>query len=255
MPPIGENGRFAITCAVDGCGDPLPVFETSSQLTIVSMVQDFVNEGIYASSVCAYECDRVVSRHAVSRETFTQLFATSTLAMAQFAYGRLGRTQADVVDERVDAKSGFTPLDVFDRVEGVSMEECDAYFALRKLIAMHAVWLVEDDAVSPATGACTLFLAARDPHQLTLWKSFFAHARRVVDVGHFEAATPANGDVAVTRPSSGLDCDPSLQSTASAAAGGLNDRFEWRACLWWSEFSHDLQNDYKCSPDRVRFTI
>ena len=245
------TNKFAITCQVDGCGEPLSVFETASQLNIVAMVQDFVDEGIYASSACAYECDREVFSHALDTEAYQQLVTTSTLSVAQFAYGRLTTTQTGV-DETPGANAGFTSLDKFEQLTDVSMDECSTFFTLRKLIAMHAVWLVDDETVSPATGTCTLFLATRDQHQLTLWQSFFEHARRVVSIGHFQATTPANSNAAIARPSSGLSCDPSLQTTGTALGGGINTRTEWRACLWWSEFSHDTQNEYACSPDRVR---
>ena len=164
-----ETNDFAVTCAVEGCGDPLPIFRSTSQLTVVTLVNEFVNTGVYTSSACAFECDRVVSRHSLNVEAYTQLLTTSTLASAQFSYGRLTNSQVGV-DERPGSNSGFALLDQADRIEGVSMEECDAYVNLRKLIIMHAVWLAEDSTTVPATGTCTLFLASRDRKQLTLWQ-------------------------------------------------------------------------------------
>lgn len=168
-PTLRENNKFAITCAVDGCGEALPVFESTSQLTVVSLVQDLVASGVYTRSACAYECDHVVSRHALNRDAYTQLLTTSTLVSAQFSYGRLTAAQAGV-DDRPGANAGFIDLDRLDQIVDVTMEECDAYMRLRKIIAMHAVWLLQDESLSPATGTCSLFLAARDQHQLTLWQ-------------------------------------------------------------------------------------
>lgn len=225
------------------------MFESTSQLAVTAIVQDLVAAGVYRTSACAYECDHVVSRHGLNRDAYTQLLTTSTLAAANFAYGRLTSAQVGV-DERPDTASGFTPLDVLDQITAVTMDECDDYMNLRKIVAMHAVWLVEDETLSPATGTCSLFLAARDRHQLTLWQSFFEHARRVISIGHFDVATPSDSNAGVSRPSSGMDCDPSLQS--STGTGGVNTQTGWRACVWWSEFSHDAQEEYACSPDRVR---
>ena len=247
LPLETEMGDFAITCQVDGCGEALPIYRSASQLAVLTLVNNLAETGTYQSSVCAFECDRVVSSHSLNTETYNQLLTTSTLAGAQFSYGRLTDAQIGV-DERPKSNSGFTLLDVADRVDGISMKECDSYVELRKLIIMHAVWLAEDHSTTPATGTCTLFLASRDRHQLTLWQSFFEHARRVVSIGHFETATPTDSHSATTRPSSGLDCDASLQDMETS--GGINSRTEWRACLWWSEFTHDQQNQYGCSPRR-----
>ena len=183
-------------------------------------------------------------------EAYTQLLTTSTLVGAQFSYGRLTTLQVGV-DERPSTEAGFQALETVDSIKSVTMEDCHDYVVIRRLIAMHAVWLMEDSALEPATGTCSLFVAARDRQQLTLWQSFFQHARSVVDIAHFRASVPVDSAFAISRPSSGLDCDPSLQDSSRASAGGLNARTEWRACMWWSEFTHDQQSEDACSPDQV----
>ena len=253
-PALQEDNHFAITCAVEGCGEAFPIFRSTSQLAVVTIVNDLVTAGVYQSSACLYECDRVLSRHALNRETYTQLLTTSTLSASRLSYGRLTAAQDATVDTRPSSISGFALLEAMDKITDVSMEECHAYMEIRKLIVMHAVWLADDTLVVPATGTCNLFFAARDKHQETLWKSFFEYANSIADVGHFRNNVLSDtGQTAIVRPSSGLDCDPSLQETT--AGGGIDDRTEWRACLWWSEFSHDQQNEYSCSPDRVRYIL
>jgi hypothetical protein len=207
-------------------------------------VRKLVESGLYERSACAYECDRVVLSHALDLNGFSQLQTTSTLSDAQLSYPRLTTTQT-LVDER--PSSAFTALDALDTQRNTTMRECGEYFEARKLVAMHAVWLIENAEYSIPIGTCALFLAARDTFQHTLWNSFFAHARRVTSLAHYETALPERVALASTQPRTGLDCNPDLDPTTLALGDSST---EWRACLWWSEFATDDTEELACSPDR-----
>lgn len=243
VPEIDEDETFAVKCAPSACGEPLPIFKSASQVSVVNVVRDLVTDGVYSQSVCAYECDRVTSGHSLNRGDFIQLQTTSTLPSAFFSYGRLSPAQIDV-DER---PGGFTDLEPMDSVDRLTMAECSDYFEARKRIAMHAVWLVSDSSYTPALGTCSLFFATRDQQQLTLWQSYFEYARRILDIGHFDKALPSDSNSALARPPSGTDCRPELQGDVGDT--GIDSHPNWRVCLYWSEFLSDDDNDLGCSPD------
>jgi hypothetical protein len=258
-PEAGEDGRFAITCAIDGCGAALPVFKSSSQVAIVQKISQMASDGALARSVCPFECAREVFSHGLSFDAFSQLVTTSSLGSARLAYPRLSSLQDRVVTaESADAgigatagaRNAFDTLEEIGRVEGATMRECGEYVEDRKSIAMHAVWLYDDaqPGLSP-TGACALFLAARSQFQYTLWHSFFEHARRVTTIAHFETAVPREEHVAVARPPEGVDCAFDYVAPLVEIADERR-RVDWRACVWWSEFQHDAQDELACSPDR-----
>jgi hypothetical protein len=261
-PETDEDGRFAITCAIEGCAAPLPVFKSSSQVAIVQKISQLASDGVLARSVCPFECAREVYSHGLGFDAFSQLVTTSSLGSAQLAYPRLSALQQRVATSDLDdagigatagvAENAFDTLVEIGRVEGVTMRECGEYVEERKTVAMHAVWLYDaaDPGLSP-TGACVLFLAARSQHQFVLWHSFFEHARHVTTIAHFETAVPSDEAVAVARPPEGIDCAfdyvvPLVEVVAE------RNRVDWRACLFWSEFQHDVNDELACSPDRVR---
>jgi len=257
---VGEDGLFAISCAVSDCGDPLPVFKSSSQIAIVAKINQLFADGLAQRSVCPFECDRVASSHSLSLGDFSQLFTTSSLGAAQLAYPRLSALQERVDTDAADsanlgasaASQSFSALVEVSRLEGATMRECDLYFEDRKTLAMHAVWMYETaEPTTLPTGACVLFLAARSQQQFTLWSSFFEHARRVTTIGHYETAIPSANHVAIARPASGIDCDFDF-TPPTVASPDDSQRVDWRVCLWWSEFSHDVQDELTCSPDTVR---
>ena len=259
-PDVGEDGLFAISCAVSDCGDPLPIFKSSSQIAIVAKINQLFADGLAQRSVCPFECDRVASSHSLSLGDFSQLFTTSSLGAAQLAYPRLSALQERVDTDAADsanlgasaASQSFSALVEVSRLEGATMRECDLYFEDRKTLAMHAVWMYETaEPTTLPTGACVLFLAARSQQQFTLWSSFFEHARRVTTIGHYETAIPSANHVAIARPASGIDCDFDF-TPPTVASPDDSQRVDWRVCLWWSEFSHDVQDELTCSPDTVR---
>ena len=266
-PDAEEDGTFAIKCAVEHCGEGLPVFKSSSRIGIVAKVQEMAESGTLYRSACAYECARVVTSHALSLEDFTQLFTTSTLPSAFFSYPRLSPLQESVASEVQTSASAsgddnlgasiegsergvFSPLARLASQINMTMEECGAFFEDRKNIAMHAVWLYSDDSTEIAIGTCSLFLASRTGFQHTLWDSFFEHARRVTTIAHFETAVPNSNHIALSRPPAGLDCNFRHSTVGGAAASATNTDTTWRACVWWSEFQSDVQDELACSPDR-----
>ena len=261
-PEADVDGLFAITCAVEHCGDGLPIFKSSSQIGIVAKVTAMAESGSLFRSACAYECARTVTSHALGLDDFTQLFTTSTLPSAFFSYPRLSVLQESVLSEAQTDGDGnlgassqgvtegtFSPLERIAVEHNLTMQECGVFFEERKNIAMHAVWLYNDDTTELAIGDCSLFLAARSTFQHTLWDSFFEHARRVTTIGHFETAVPNKDHVAVARPPTGEDCNFDHQTFGGTASAGNTDT-TWRACVWWSEFQSDVQDELACSPDR-----
>jgi len=271
VPEADDEGLFSIKCAVEHCGDGLPIFKSSSRMGIVSKVSEMAESGSLFRSACAYECARTVSSHALSLDDFTQLFTTSTLPSAFFSYPRLSHLQESVLSEsQTDGDDGdgnlgasaegastgtFSPLERIAVERDLTMQECGEFFEARKNIAMHAVWLYNDDTTEIAVGDCSLFLAARSTFQHTLWDSFFEHARRVTTIGHFETAVPSRDHVAFARPPSGEDCDFDHRTAGGAASAATNTDTTWRACVWWSEFQSDVQDELACSPDRVRYIL
>ena len=262
VPAANEAGLFEITCQVDGCGAGLPIFKSSSQIAIVAKVQEMVQSGVTTRSACAFECARAVTSHALDTDTFVQLFTTSTLTQALFSYPRLSDKQQVVADAAGaddanlgstaanNAVSGYVQLAEIARSTHATMAECGEFMEDRKTIAMHAVWMFNhtEPGMLPK-GDCVLFLAARDTFQQTLWQSFFEHARRVVDVAHFSTAVPSSEAVAQTTPRSALDCDFAYTTPVSGETPDQLAETSWRACLWWSEFTSDAQDELACSPD------
>jgi hypothetical protein len=74
-PETDEDGRFAITCAIEGCAAPLPVFKSSSQVAIVQKISQLASDGVLARSVCPFECAREVSSHGLGFDAFPQKVA------------------------------------------------------------------------------------------------------------------------------------------------------------------------------------
>ena len=262
VPAANAEGMFEITCAVDGCGAGLPIFKSSSQIAVVAKMQEMVESGVTTRSACAFECARAVTSHALDADTFVQLFTTSTLTQALFSYPRLSDKQQAVADvEGTDdanlgsttaqnTASGYVQLNEIARFTQATMTECGEFMEDRKTIAMHAVWMFNhtEPGMLP-TGDCVLFLAARDTFQQTLWQSFFEHARTVVDVPHFSTAVPSSDAVAEAVPRHGLDCEFGYTTPVSGESIDQLTDTSWRACLWWSEFTSDPQDELACSPD------
>jgi len=135
-PPVDPTtGLFMLSCQVDpACGDPLPIFTSSSQMAIVSTVKRLMTTTFYHTSVCAFECDRVVHSHSLDRQEFTQLLTTGSLPSAQWSYPRLSSYQT-VADDGSSAV--FGTLEEIARLSNVTMQECSSFVEGRKLIAMH----------------------------------------------------------------------------------------------------------------------
>ena len=251
---------FSIKCAVEHCGEGLPVFKSSSRIGIVAKVQEMAESGTLYRSACAYECSRTVTSHALSLEDFTQLFTTSTFPRAFFSYPRLSEKQEAVAGDDTQSANlgstttaeGYTALQEIGRLAQATMTECAEFIEDRKTIAMHAVWLYNhtEPGMLP-TGDCVLFLAARNTFQTTLWESFFEHARRVVSIAHFENAVPSALSTAASTPRSGLDCNFGYSTPSQGESQDQATDTAWRACMWWSEFNSDAQDELACSPDRV----
>ena len=208
----------------------------------MNTVRNLVLSGVYERSVCAYECDRAVVSHSLDLNGFSQLQTTSTLADAQLSYPRLTSTQT-FSDER--PTDSFSILDALDLHYNMTMRECGEFFEDRKLVAMHAVWLVENVDYSIPIGTCALFLAARDVTQQTLWNSFFEHARRVTTIAHYATALPEKVAIATSQPASGVDCDPTIDPRTLPQGDTTTS---WRTCVWWSEFATDPTDELACSP-------
>jgi len=260
QPPIAdEEGLFSITCQVENCGEGLPVFKSSSRMGIMAKIQEMAESGVLYRSACAYECSRTVTSHALGLEDFTQLFTTSTFPSAFFSYPRLSDKQEVVAGDDTQTSNlgsstnaeGYTTLQEIGRVAHATMSECADFIEDRKTIAMHAVWLYNhtEPGLLP-TGNCVLFLAARNSFQTTLWESFFEHARRVVSIAHFENAVPSAISTATATPRSGLDCNIGYSTPSQGESQDDAMDTSWRACMWWSEFNSDAQDELACSPDR-----
>lgn len=119
---------------------------------------------------------------------------------------------------------------------GVTMEECSAIVQSHRLLAPHAVWLVDMAAASEVVdalrvGDCGLFLGARSPLEAQLWRAFYRYARLILDLGHVDKFVDDDIRETVVHTTSEGEC------TAASAV-----------CVWWSEFELD-DEVYSC---RVR---
>ena len=264
VPEADEDGLFSIKCAVEHCGNGLPVFKSSSRIGIISKINEMAESGVIFQSACAYECSRTLVSHALNLDDFTQLFTTSTFPRALFSYPRLSDKQEVVVGDDTQSANlgtsstaeGYTQLQEIGRLSRSTMTECGEFIEDRKTIAMHAVWMYNHTEVGMLpVGECVLFLASRNPFQTTLWDSFFEHARRVVSIAHFEHAVPSALSTAAATPRSGLDCNFGYSTPPQGESQDDTTDTTWRACVWWSEFNSDSQDDLACSPDRVRYIL
>ena len=154
-PPETADGKYAATCAASGCGDGLPIFKASSSASVASVVLRLFQDNVFENSVCAYECTKSVLRHSVSLDEFMQLVSTSTSSSSLLFYSRLSSAQGAVAETAAEGE--FVHPRLVDFVSGMTMDDCHDYFEARKEVVMHAVWLVEDEGVTPALGRCSRY--------------------------------------------------------------------------------------------------
>ena len=235
-----ENANlFSIKCGVPSCGSAgIDVYTSASQIAVLDQARDMMRREVYLKALCPYECAHVVRSHTTSDAVAARVLDGIGLVGVGFAYpGRADQEGGFSNFERAEATTDAFRLDVAYSARGVTMERCGHVFEQHKLVVMHGVWMQTGvSATATRTGDCLFFLAARTPVQMQLWQAFFAYARSVMDLAHYEAHFPTDAHAARLEPHDAEPCAPSGEGPSS------------KICLWWSEV--DVEDDLGCRPAR-----
>ena len=136
-----------------------------------------------------------------------------------------------------EASGSAAMLPSLRMVRGVTVEGCRAVVERHKLLAPHAVWLVDEvhegrEASAARLGDCGLFLGTRSALEHRLWRSAYEYGRWALDLGHMRDV--ANADLHL--------------ASVHTASEGLCDQSP-RACVFWSEFDLDVGHELSCRPN------
>ena len=215
--------RFSITCGLPSCRtEHIPVFSSSSQLLVAERAREMQRQKVYQKSLCPYECEHDVFSHALSDLMEGMVVTGHGLVAEGLHYpGRDGGGLSAFAVAK-DAR----PLRPVHTKHDVTMNACAKSFERHKLVVMHGLWVENATSSSGAvvTGDCLFFLVARTPMQTTLWRAFFAYARSILRLGHYEDNFPSEVDTARIVPSRSERC---------RKTGIVGERS--RVCLFWSE--------------------
>ena len=231
-----SDANFHIYCGMgDGCGGfRASIFASPSQLAVLETARKMIDQGTYLASVCPYECSRELVRHTVSTGNERNLLGGAGLQGEAFLYP--GSEDSETLGFRRfgRATGAGTLLHALRMERNVSMDACHALAQASRLLAPHAVWMVNEDAADDLTsvgrvGDCGLFLGARSPLSTQLWRAFYRYARLVLDLGHVDAY---------------MDSDI-VSAAVHTTAEGACVAGESSVCVWWSEFDLD-DEEYSC---------
>ena len=191
-----------------------------------------MSTGVYTRSVCSYECQHVVRSHTTTRGIANHLRDGVGLQSSGLSYPGYE-----------DQEGGFTQFaratetDTSELLEavyyqhGITMQKCGEIFERHKTVVMHGIWIIDHTtATATRVGSCLFFLAARTRVQTVLWQGFYAYAREVLTLGHFENMFPDTVHSATQYPD---DSDPCVSSTSDV-------------CLYWSDV--DVEDNLACFP-------
>ena len=200
-----------------------------------------IDQSTYLDSVCPYECSRSVLRHAVSATNELNLLSGAGLQGEGFLYPGTADDARYGLSRFERAEGRGRVLHALRTERGVTVDECDALVRAHRLLAPHAVWLIDQANEAETTndaarkGECGLFLGARSPLSTQLWRAFYSYARLVLRLGHFDAFVDDDIVAATVHTSS-----------EGACASGSS-----RTCVWWSEMELD-DEEYRRHPSNSR---
>ena len=200
--------QYVITCEVEGCGGPIPIWQSASQLTTSAMAREMLQKGVYARSVCPFECERTVVRHGLSTDQENNVIDGAGLTAAGFEYesaseSAQGLSTFEARSDRVRA----TLVHSLWREADVSLSVCSDRIQKRRLVCPHGLWVYKSTTASAyRLGDCVCTLATRSQLQGDVMRAFFRHASSVTSLPHFEW-TRDEIRVALTSPGDGIECD------------------------------------------------
>ena len=229
-----SDANFHIYCGFGvGCDHfRASIFKSPSQIAVLETARRMIDEGTYRDSVCPFECERRITRHVVSTANALNLLGGAGLQGEGFLYP--GADAASGFQRFASASGSGTVLHTLRMARGVTMEECSAIVDSHRLLAPHAVWLIDPSAVdadvdAERIGECGLFLGARSPLEAQLWRAFYRYGRLVLRLGHVDRFVDEDIKHSIVHTA----------SEGSCLAGSST------VCVWWSEFALDDEG-YSC---------
>ena len=242
-PDGASDGLFHLTCGFgEGtCNDfQATIFSSVSQTAVLETARKLIDQGTYKGSVCPYECERVITQHSVSDVNALNLLSGAGLQGERFLYPGIGQSAGggfsrfQTTDDASSINIGGQLLHPLRMERNVTLEECNALVQSHRLLAPHAVWLIDAARVhavidSERLGECGLFLGTRSPLAAQLWRAFYKYARLVLRLGHFDAYVDDDIKAALVHTAAEGDCSTSTS----------------QVCVWWSEMDLDDQ-EYSC---------
>ena len=228
-----ELQEYVITCQVKGCGEPIAIWESTSQLATAQMARELLQRDVYKSSVCPFECERTVVSHGLSVDLENNVIDGAGLVAAGFEYESLSESPhgLSTFEARSDRVRGTLVRSLW-READLSLDVCAERIRRRRLVCPHGLWVyTSTTAAAYRVGDCMCTLAARSQLQGSVTRAFFKHASAVTSLSHFQW-THEQIRVALTSPGDGLECDPDVS----------------RVCLFWAEFALDEDSELGCFP-------
>ena len=224
---------YVITCQVEGCHEPIAVWESPNQVATSVMARRLMQNGVFERSVCPFECARGVVRHGLAEDEESNVLSGVGLTAAAFQYSGHAESSVGVSTFAVRAAGvGAAAVQTLWRETGISLDHCDREISKRRNLCPHGLWVhTSTSQLGFRGGDCSCHLGARSKLQAAVLRAFFEHARQITDLEHFRW-THDDVSVAATSPSDGAACDGDLS----------------RVCVFWSEFSLDEGSELGCFP-------
>jgi hypothetical protein len=214
------NGEFDLTCTVDSCGSPLPVF-SGSAAAVHALAGELRAAGSFDGTICPYECMPTLVSHELSVSE-TQTFVTGA--------GFCGLQFNGFSDIRTVSVAGGVTMEPSYVQINTNRTGCATLAADLALLGAHMViWharrenMHSDDS---RLGQCVAYRATRSRQQNRLWRAFSLNAQRTTNLPHYEV--PEENAHCVRVPSESTLCGSTSEN-----------------CIYWYEFD---ASSYSCVP-------
>ena len=215
------------------------VYASQSQLVVSELSRKLIAERTYVEALCPFECGRKTTEHGFDPDETDALHAGAGMAAEGLFYpghldGEVGFARfPHATVTREGERAGVRLATPMVRFADVTVTRCAQRFEEHKLLAPHALWLIDESltgskgrfrALDERRGECILFYATRNEPDSVVWKGFYEWAQHVLRLGHVDRVAP-HSDITSARfhVTSGVPC-----------AAQTSD-----ACAWWSEFALD----------------